>query len=72
VGAVPVRAQIELILYTFEGNGRLFELKDLSKLLFGRVLGLATLILAPKGAMVMRFPGAELWWGMRISIIKNG
>jgi len=54
VGAVPVRAQIELIHYTFEDN-----LNGLSKCYLGGYERLATLILAPKGAMVTRFPEAK-------------
>ena len=69
-GAAAVRAQIELIHYMFEGNGGLF--KGLSKYCLGGYLELATLILAPKGAMVTRFPEAKLWWGMGIFIINNG
>ena len=59
VGAAPVRAQIALIHYTFEGNGG--NVKGFSKYCLGRILELATLILAPKGAMVMRFRRAKLW-----------
>jgi len=51
---IPVRAQIELIHSTFEDH-----LNGLSKCCLGGYERLATLILAPKGAMVTRFPEAK-------------
>ena len=61
--AVPVRAQIELIHYTFDD-----DLNGLSKCCLGGYERLATLILAPKGAMVTRFPETKPWRGIWISI----
>ncbi len=56
---------IKLIHYTFDD-----DLNGLSKCCLAGYERLATLIRAPKGAMVTRFPETKLWRGIWISIIN--